>query len=459
MKRLVPIIIIVALLIGGYFALRFFRQQRSNNQASQYQTVVAARGSLTATVGATGSVRPNQSAILTWGTSGIIGRVDTQEGSIVQADQELAMLEDSSLTQNVILAQADLINAQKALDDLRNSTVAQTQALQAVYQAQLAVIASERALDVFDAKKYKDDLDKTRNDVVDKEDDLEQAREDFEPYENWDEDNETRKRYEQALDDAQNAYDEAIRKRDELILQKSQAEASLEAARAQLADAEREYERLQNGPNPDDVAVLEARIAAAQATLDLARLDAPFEGTITSIETQVGDKVAPGSVAFRLDDLSRLLVDVRVSEVDINRVLEGQPVELTFDAILGKTYNGVVDEVSLVGEVVQGVIEFPVTVVLSDPDEDVKPGMTAAVNIVVDQFDNILMVPNRAVRIVDGQRVVYLLQDDNLVTARVTLGASSDSMSEVVDGDVQAGDVIVLNPPQVFEGGGPPFGR
>jgi HlyD family secretion protein len=70
----------------------------------------------------------------------------------------------------------------------------------------------------------------------------------------------------------------------------------------------------------------------------------------------------------------------------------------------------------------------------------------------------VLLVPNRAVRVVDGQRVVYILVDNELVPVDITLGSSSDSASEVVDGDLTSGDIIVLNPPQVFDTMGGPFG-
>jgi len=110
-----------------------------------------------------------------------------------------------------------------------------------------------------------------------------------------------------------------------------------------------------------------------------------------------------------------------------------------------------------VGNVVQGVVQFNVTVELTDADEAVRPGMTAAVNIVVEQLDNVLLVPNRAVRLVDGQRVVYILQDQQLEAVQITLGATSDIESEVIAGDLRAGDLIVLNPPQNYETNGPPF--
>jgi HlyD family secretion protein len=169
----------------------------------------------------------------------------------------------------------------------------------------------------------------------------------------------------------------------------------------------------------------------------------------------VGDQVGAGDTAFRVDNLSSLLVDVKVSEVDINRVTIGQPVNLTFDAILGKEYHGEVIEVTQAGTVDEGVVNFTVTVELTDADALVKPGMTAGVNIVVEELQDVLLVPNRAVRLDDGERVVYVLEDGQAVRKEIRLGSSSDTMSIVASGDIIEGDLIILNPPVQFGPGGP----
>jgi HlyD family secretion protein len=114
-----------------------------------------------------------------------------------------------------------------------------------------------------------------------------------------------------------------------------------------------------------------------------------------------------------------------------------------------------VSEVASVGNVLQGVVEFIVTVELTDADGNVKPGMTAAVNIVVEKLDNVLLVPNRAVRVIDGQRMVYVIRNGKAEWVKVTLGVSSDSDSQVLEGGLLAGDQIVLNPPLVFGNQGP----
>ena len=459
MKRIITLLVLVVVIVGGLLAFQYFRDQQRAAAFNDLQTVPTTRGSLTATVGATGSVRPNQSVLLSFQTTGTVEDVNVSVGSSVEAGDILVNLRQSSLPQNVILASAELVSTQKALEDLRESRVTASEALQAVQNAEQALIESERALVRFDEEEYKDDLEEARENIIDARDQLRDAEEDFEPYQDWAEDNQTRRDYKERVDQAQREYDEEIRTLRSLQLEKTAAEAAYELAQAQLEDAKREYERWANGPDPDEIASLEARIVAAEATISLSRLETPFAGTVTQLNIKPGDQVSPGTIAIRIDDLSNLLVDLQISEVDINRVAVGQPVYLTFDAILGREYQGVVSDVSPVGQNTQGIIEFVVTVELSDPNGDVKPGMTAGVNVVVNQLENVVLVPNRAVRVQDGQRVVYVLRNGSLERVPVSLGASSDTMSQVLDGNLQNGDSIVLNPPTNFSntGGPPPF--
>lgn len=405
-------------------AVVYFAVRGEGNSQTQYQTARVEKGELVATVGATGTVRARQSVTLAWQTSGMVEKVNASVGDRVAAEAVLASLSPTSVGQNIILAQADLVNAQKALEDLLASDTARAQAW----------IALRNAQNAYDkAKDYYDSL--------------------FEPYQY------TIIRYvtigrkrvpELHRIKADRAPDETIAK----------AKADLDLKEAQLKDAQRAYDRLKDGPNPADLAAAQARVDAAQATLNMTRLAAPFAGTVTEARPLPGDQVTAGAPAFRVDDLSSLLVDVDISEVDINHIAVGQPVLLTFDAILGGEYHGEVIQVSQAGNIVQGVVNFTVTVKITDADEQVKPGMTAAVNIVVKELEDAILIPNRAVRLVDGKRVVYILRDGAPVQVEVRLGSSSETMSVLASGDVQVGDLIILNPPAIFEpGGGPPFMR
>jgi HlyD family secretion protein len=456
MKKLITIIVIVAVVVGAVLGFRYWQNLQAVESTRNLQTEVISRGTLTATVGATGIVRSNQSGLLVWKTSGTVADIKVKIGDQISDGQVLASLKSGSLPQAVILAQSDLINAQKALRNLRDSETTHFQAEQALISARKAIVETERALLSFTSDAYQDKIDKAQEKVIDAQDELEKAQEDFDQYQDLDPENQKYKDAQDSLQEAQDTYDEAVRQSDLLGYDKDLANISVDLAKARLADAERDVERLKNGPDPDDVAALEARIQAAQAALDVVDLKATFAGQVTDVMNKTGDQVSPGFSAFRVDDLSMLLVDVRVSEVDVNRIEVGQPATLIFDAILGSEYKGTVKEVAEVGTSLQGVVEFVVTVELTDVDENVKAGMTAAVNIVVDKLENILLVPNRAVRVVNGQRVVYLLKDGQLEQVPVTLGASSDLVSEVLNGSLIVGENVVLNPPQVFETNGPP---
>lgn len=461
MKRVITIIIIVVVIAGGGYAFMQYRARQQAASASNYQTVAAQQGDLTATVGATGSVHSSQSAVLTWQTSGTVDQVNVEIGNQVTKDQELTSLVPTSLPQNVILAQADLVNAQQTLDDLYDTELALAQAEDNLSNAQKAVDDAQQYLDNLNADAPKVDIDQAESNVVLLKDKLTKAQKNFKPYANKPEDNVVRARLQNQLAEAQRNYDNAVTllnnlKGDANETTYSIAESNLTLATAQLADAQKKYDDLKSGPAADDVTNAKTRIQAAQATLKLASITAPFGGVITEVNVKPGDQITPGTSAFRLDDLSQLLVDVQVSEVDINRIKVGQDVTMSFDAILGKQYKGRVTEVSLVGTSNQGVVDFTVTVELMDADDAVKPGMTAAVNIVVEQLQNVLLVPNRAVRVQEGKRVVYILRNGALEPVSITLGASSDTDSEVVSGDLKVGDQIVLNPPVVFDQSGPP---
>jgi HlyD family secretion protein len=232
------------------------------------------------------------------------------------------------------------------------------------------------------------------------------------------------------------------------------ADEKLTLAEAQLNDARRNFERLKNGADPADVSAAEARVAAAQATLDMARIIAPFDGTVTQSAPVAGDQVSTGAVAFRIDDLTHLQVDLQVSEVDINNVAVGQDATLTFDAILNREYHGKVVKVGQAGDTVSGVVSFTVTVELTDMDEFVKPGMTSAVNVVVNEQKDVILVPNRAVRLLNDERVVYMLVNNQPKSIKIKLGATDGTNSVLAGGDLKEGDEIIMNPPS-FNG---PFG-
>jgi HlyD family secretion protein len=412
--------ILIGLLVVVLVASAFIFVRRSKaDTTSQFQTAKAARGNLTATIGATGTVRAMQSAVLIWQAAGTVDTVNVKVGDNIPSDFVMAYLAKTSLPQSVIAAEADLADAQKSLNELMSSDTSRAQA-------------------VIDLRDAQEAFDKANNWRIELNGKIHVKKIVYKKFRN---------RKIPILKEYRGYADEGTIKK---------ADQDLALAKAKLDDAQREFDLLNNG-NMADITAAQARVDAAQSTLNLARVISPFAGTVTESYPLPGDQVSAGATAFRLDNLSSLLVDVKVSEVDINNVTVGQPVTLTFDAILGKEYHGEVIEVTQAGTADQGVVNFTVTVELTDADSMVKPGMTAAVNIVVEEMQDVLLVQNRAVRLVDNQRVVYVLENGQPVKKDITLGSSSDTLSVVAGGDIKEGDVIILNPPSEFGPG--PGGR
>ena len=386
-----------------------------------YETEPLARGGLLVTISASGTVRARQSASLAWETSGVVETVEAQAGEQVRAGQTLAVLARDSLPQSMILAEANLAMAQQALDDLLGS------ANTARANAAIALREAQEAYD--EAVEYRQALDhEVRYDLLN---------------------------FIQRPDGKVKVRGFSHVRYMPSEEQKAEADEEVALRKAEMEDAQRAYERLKDGPNPQEVAAAEARVLAAKAALEQAKIVAPFDGYITESLVQAGNRVRAGQAAFQLHDLSALLVDLKVSEMDINRVALRQKVTLRFEAIPGKEYGGEVIEIATAplrdgasGEAAG--VHFRVTVRVEEADEQLKPGMSAEAVIRVQEVQEALLVPNRAVRMVDGQRVVYLLREGGLLEAiPVRLGATSDAYSEVTGGGLQEGDLIVLNPPAV----------
>lgn len=458
-------ITLIVLAVVAYFVISANNAKKTS--LADLQTVKVEKGDLTAIVGATGTVHARQSALLNWQTTGRVDMINVGIGEKVSAETVLATLLESSLPQSIILAKADLVTAERNLENLQNSSLATA-------QAQLNLANARNSYD--DALYYglkentvrstnKDKMDEAKASLILAQDRVNKAQDFYDRFANEPDDSIAKanalSNLAAARDNlriAENNYTFFTDPPETIDVEISQAKVAV--ALAQYEDAQREWDRQKDGPDPKDIAAAEARIASIKATIDLVQLTAPFGGTVTDVSSMVGDQVNAGTTAFRVDDLSQLLVDVEVPEVDINRVKVGQIVQLTFDAITAAQYEGKVAQVARVGNESSGIVNFEITIEILNPDDQVLPGMTAAVNIIITQLTDVLTVPNRAVRLVDNKQVVYVLRNSTPTAVEIEIGASSDSVSEIISGDIKVGDLIILNPPvdfSSFGGSGRPF--
>lgn len=551
-KAALILTILIIFLIGGFFGIRRKDLRDQRDLLSGLDIFTVERGTLPFTIDAKGRVTSNQNAILYWEIPGKIGQVNVTPGMQVAVGDVLATLETKSLPSYVILAQSDLVRAQKALDNLyqsqmqqaralkamvdaqealedaRNPEVAQAQALVEMVNAQAAVEKAQQQYDILTATVSQFAIDQAYANLLLAKNKLDQTRDtvqkieqqimfgaagipDFLPetYKTQAR-TEIRKALRQALKGLQIqltqdqlAYENSLARYNSLLkppdaMDVMVAESALATAQAQLedarikwerikdgpdaaevavleavlVDAQREWERVKDGPDLDEIAVLEAQVAASQAILNQIKITAPFDGVITLVQVQAGDTVNPGTLAFRIDDVSHHFVELAISEIDINQIKAGQDVFLTFEAVMAKAYHGKVVEVALVGTELLGAVNFNVIVELLNADDDIRIGMTSEVEIVTRQKENVLSIPNRSIRVLDGEKVVYVLgnglpkkaslswlrnffspvidilaMDTGVHPVRIDLGETASKLSEVTAGNLEPGSQVVLDPP------------
>ncbi len=200
-----------------------------------------------------------------------------------------------------------------------------------------------------------------------------------------------------------------------------QAQAQLAQSQAQLAVAESDYQRYrllqQRGFASEQlmaqqraardtaraaVAQASAQVATARTDLERSVIRSPIDGVVVDRQVNVGQPVASSLQAATLfviaQDLSRLQANITVDEADIGEVNEGQAVRFTVDAFPDREFEGRVSQVRQQGVAESGVVSYTVVVEADNPGRQLLPGMTANAEIVLEQRDNVLRVPNTALR-------------------------------------------------------------
>ncbi len=453
--RWIAIIVVLAGIVGaGWFFVwpRAISLIDAQTGVVQYQTAKVQKGDLFTSIDANGTVRSKQSAVLAWQTTGIVGQVTVSRGQVVSTDEVLAQLKDSSLPQSIIMARANIATAQRTLDNLLNTSVARANAQLALDQAQKALDDAKQASD---NKQYQrasqETIDAAHANLILANDALKKAEDIYNGVADRGETDVVRAaalaNYAKAKTiqkRAQYDYDYVLGLPDSLDVQTVNAKADV--AQANLEAVKQEWDRVKDGQNQQDVDAAQGQVAAAQAILDMAKIKAPFNGTVTVVNSKVGDQVAPASMAFQIDDLSHLYVDVDVSEMDFPQVRIGLPVTLALDALPGNTYQGKVSDMAMVGKNVNGTVFYTVTVEVTSQAAEIHPGMTAAATIKLNEMKDAILLPRRAVTQLGNSKVVYKLEDGQPVPVTVALGITSGSLVQVTAGALNEGDLVITSP-------------
>jgi HlyD family secretion protein len=200
----------------------------------------------------------------------------------------------------------------------------------------------------------------------------------------------------------------------------------------------------------------QASLDAAQVNLDYADIVSPVDGTVVSRNVTMGQTVASSfqtpTLFLIATDLAKMEVDANVSESDIGGIKAGNNATFTVDAYPKRTFEGTVSQVRQSPQTVQNVVTYDIVISVDNSDLTLMPGMTAASRIVIDQRNDVIRVPNQALRYVprglagaaqSGQAQIWVLRDGKPVSISVVTGLDDDNFTEIASGDVKPGDLAI----------------
>lgn len=224
------------------------------------------------------------------------------------------------------------------------------------------------------------------------------------------------------------------------------------------------------------VALAQAQLAKDRTNLDYSVIRSPVTGVVVSREVDVGQTVAASlqtPTLFKIaQDLAKMQIDSSYAEADIGNIRLGQPASFRVDAFPNRIFHGVVKQIRLNPTTQQNVVTYNVVISVDNPEKILLPGMTAYVNILVAERKNVLRVPNAALRFrpaagqarktperntepreasrnnkssPDGTSgTVYILDDGLPRPVRVITGITDGRMTEIVNGELKAGDALIV---------------
>jgi HlyD family secretion protein len=438
-KKIAPILLLIVVTAAVVWYFSVGRGTKANGVLASSGTIEATRLNVSPEIG------------------GRVAEVLAREGDIVQAGQVLARLDDTLFQAQLAQAQAQLELAQanydlvamgvpveqraqavakaeleqlaaqqnlQTLDETADLAAARTQ--QEIAQAEKALDQANKRLDSLNTASDPVDIDAARAAVVLAKDKLDKARQDFKPYEKKPEDNLIRANFQARLAEVQKRYDLVVERLNNLlgetnVLDLDIVEADQAVLEAQLADAQRRYEEVKNSPDPDAVALAQARLEAATASLAAAKaapppeqlalaqaqvnaaqaavdvilaqiqkleLTAPFNGTVINRSVEPGEMALPAAPLLSLANLSDLRITIYLPEDRYGEVNLGDEVDVTVDSFPGERFAAEVIQIADEAEFTPRNVQtaegrkttvFAIQLAVENRDGKLKPGMPADV--------------------------------------------------------------------------------
>jgi len=453
------IIVLVVIVTIWWFSSPSRSIARSPQQDVRSTTV--SRGTMQVTVSVSGHLEPRSSVDLTFESPGEVAEVAVDVGERVSAGEPLARLDTRQLAVQVHQAEAalEMIEAQlaqakagprpqevasaeanlraaeaqvnRAAADLAQVTRGASEAQIAAAEAQVAAAELQyRVTLIAHDRVMQQTEDSTRR---------EQARNDLYAAE-------------KALAAAQAQLDELLAGADAESIQAMRA--NLAAAQAQRDAAQAQLDLLKAGATPKQIEELEGQVAQAQASLAMAELAleratlrAPFDGIVAAIYITPGEMTPVGLPAITLLDDSAFRLVAQADEMDVGQLIPGQSTQVTMEAFPDVTLTGRLEHIAPAATMEGGVVYYELTIVLDPTDLPLRADMTANATILVDELEDVLLLPTWVVRVDHdtGQTYVNQRVDGQVVRTDITVGVRHDGSVQILSGLSEGEEVIWVN--------------
>ncbi|MFW6105062.1 MAG: efflux RND transporter periplasmic adaptor subunit [Chloroflexota bacterium] len=201
--------------------------------------------------------------------------------------------------------------------------------------------------------------------------------------------------------------------------------------------------------------VAELSLESAELNLEKTLIVAPFDGVVADITISEGQEISTATLAtpaISLVDNSEIEMRGFIDEIDIAMVKVGQPANITLDSLPDQEIEGTVDFVSPTSTTLIGVVSYETTITLENPVEGLKDGMTATAEVIIERRDDVLVIPNRALRGTWENAWVEVYIDEQIKESEITLGLTDGINTEVLSG-LDEGEEVILPTPEERQDG------
>jgi len=244
---------------------------------------------------------------------------------------------------------------------------------------------------------------------------------------------------EKGVQEAKDTYEKARQQyRERKISQEEYEKASKNYEMVLIESGEMKEEVLAAAKNltQNEIAVKEA-----QLTLEKAKIRAPFSGIVFDIQVSPQERVSAGTELFTLVNIDRIHVQARVLESEIGKMRVGREVDLKFSAYPGKVFKGKVKAISPIVNPDDRTCK--VTIDVANPEEEIKPGMHAEVEIAAEIYEDRLLIPQDAVLVRMGRKLAFVVEEGIAKWRYIEVGLENEDYAEVLDG-VKEGEIVII---------------